>query len=77
MNFLRNLDLFPKIQDDMVTGQKKSLSGACIFLITISVMLTLTISECDSFFYGVNRITPYIQDTNEQRVRVNLNISLY
>ena len=77
MNLFRNFDAFPKLQDDIV-NVKKSITGACLFLATLAIIILLVMSELDAFFYGVPQTEPFIAITDEhERIRVNLNISLY
>jgi hypothetical protein len=77
MNFFRNLDLFPKLQEDVIKA-KKSLFGACIFILTVCIMGSLMFSEVNAFLYGTPDTQPFISksDTHE-RIRVNLNMSFY
>ena len=77
MNFFRNLDLFPKLQEDVVQA-KRSVLGACIFILTLCIMGSLMFSEVNAFLFGVPDTEPFISksDTHE-RIRVNLNMSFY
>ena len=79
MNFFRNLDFYPKIQENCGLPEKKgSLFGACIFLATLSLMTVLFITEVDAFLFGDNMTEPFISNSDaNERMRVNLNMSFY
>jgi hypothetical protein len=57
---------------------RKSFTGACLFLATFGIIGMLVLAELDAFFYGVPQKEPFIAMSDDhERIRVNLNISLY
>ena len=77
MSFFRNLDLFPKLQEDLVHA-KKSVVGGCIFILTFCIMITLMYTEIDAFLFGVPDTEPFISKSDShERIRVNMNMSFY
>lgn len=73
---IQKLDFFPKITDS--SQLKHTKAGGLIFLVALVLMIYLTVSEFCLLLVGEMKIQPIlVANDNDERIRVNLNISLY
>ena len=77
MKYLRRLDIFPKIREEVVKAQQTK-TGGFIFLLIFCLLSFLVFTEFNAFLFGKNMTTPFINKSNDhERIRVNMNMSFF
>ena len=56
---------------------KKTVVGGLIFVLIFCILSFLVVSELNAFFFGKPIVEPFIAANDHERVRVNLNITMY
>ncbi|KAG9157686.1 hypothetical protein Leryth_014192 [Lithospermum erythrorhizon] len=72
MNKLRNLDAYPKINEDFYS---RSLSGGVITLVSSLVMLLLFFSELRLYFHTVKETTLLVDTSRGEKLHINFDIT--
>ncbi|KAG9135357.1 hypothetical protein Leryth_007137 [Lithospermum erythrorhizon] len=71
-NKLRNLDAYPKINEDFYS---RSLSGGVITLVSSLVMLLLFFSELSLYFHTVKESTLLVDTSRGEKLHINFDIT--
>ncbi|KAF2546403.1 hypothetical protein F2Q70_00020357 [Brassica cretica] len=72
MNRLRNLDAYPKINEDFY---KRTLSGGVITLVSSVVMLILFFSELRLYMHPVTETQLRVDTTRGEKLRINFDVT--